>query len=208
MKLTRLPIFLGLFTVTLLGTGIFAVLYDPPVRARGDVTLGPESASVVVTELADFRCRFCQELSVGAVQQLIDEFVEPGHVQLRFQHLPILGPASVEAAEASECAAAQGQFWEFYDYVYGNWGTDVFGNLNLKRVAGEIELDTRDFNRCLDTHKMLRYVEADQAEAEALGFNQTPIIVIGNKVLIGLREYDEYKTVIREELAAAGVAVN
>ncbi len=133
--------------------------------------------------------------------------MEPGHAQLRFHQLPILagGP---EVAEAAECAAAQGHFWEFYDYTFENWNANTFTNLGLKDAAETIGLDTREFNRCLDTHQMRDYVESDLESAQEAGFTSTPIIVIGQTVLPGLRDYEEYRQVTIDELARAGVTVN
>ena len=102
----------------------------------------------------------------------------------------------------------QGHFWEFYDYTFENWSQETFGNLGLKRTAEMIGLDTRDFNRCLDTGEMKDYVQADWDSALELGFDSTPVIVIGDTVLRGFREYDEYRQVTIDELAKVGVTVN
>ena len=128
-------------------------------------------------------------------------------MQLRFHQLPILSDGP-EAAEAAECAAVQGHFWEFYYYTFENWGQETFGNLGLKDTAEAIGLDTRDFNRCLDTGEMKDYVEEDWNKALADGFSSTPTIVIGDTVLRGFLEYEVYREATLDELARAGVTVN
>lgn len=141
-------------------------------------------------------------------RQIIEEYVDRGLVRIEYRHLAILGDQSIEAAEASECAAAQGRFWDFYDHVFETWGTETFGNLNLKRGAETLGLDSRDFVRCLDTRQMLTYVEQDAELAASLGIDSTPSILINDRPIIGLQDYEVYRQVIDEELAKAGVAVN
>ena len=40
-------------------------------------------------------------------------------IRLVFKHLPTLGPESVAAAEAAQCANAQGKFWPYHDALLG-----------------------------------------------------------------------------------------
>ena len=44
-----------------------------------------------------------------------------GEVRFVYRHFAFLGEESVWAAEASECAAEQGKFWEYHDILYENW---------------------------------------------------------------------------------------
>ena len=62
---------------------------------------------------------------------------------MAYVHYPILGPDSMTAAEASECAASAdaSQFWDYHNLLYAKQGIG-FTRENLVALAGEMGLDT------------------------------------------------------------------
>ena len=40
--------------------------------------------------------------------------------------VPLNGPDSVLAAEASYCADDQGKYWEYHDILYNNWAGEQY----------------------------------------------------------------------------------
>lgn len=98
-----------------------------------------------------------------------------------WRHLAFLGPESLWAAEASECAREQGRFWEFYDKLFEEQrgrNSGAFRKENLKRFARELGLDEAAFAECLDSGRYRDLVLAERRQAERLGIRATPTLVL------------------------------
>jgi protein-disulfide isomerase len=72
---------------------------------------------VIVIEYGDFECPHCKK-AVGAVKLLMARFGD--HVCFALRSFPLEGvhPHALLAAEAAECAAAQGKFWPMHDLLF------------------------------------------------------------------------------------------
>ena len=72
--------------------------------------------------------------------------------------------ASIQAAEAAQCAHNQGRFWVYHAQLYeqpGGLGID-----RLREYADNIELDLEEFNHCLDEAKCVKKLKLICAELE------------------------------------------
>lgn len=112
--------------------------------------------------------------------------IDQGKVQFTYKHLVVVGQESQWAAEASECAADQGKFWAFHDYLFShqkgeNQGT--FSLANLKKFAVTLGLDSQKFNTCLDTHQYKEKVGEARPEAQKLGLPGTPSFTVNGKFI-------------------------
>ena len=111
---------------------------------------------------------------------------------------------SRRAAEASECANQQGQFWPYHDYIFTHQngeGQGAFSDANLKAFAETLGLDAAKFNTCFDTRATAKMVELDEALARSLGINQTPTILINGKVVS-----DPLNTTLLQQMLDAALA--
>jgi protein-disulfide isomerase len=96
------------------------------------------------------------------LSRIRSEYVNAGKVRFVYKHFAILGPESNRSAEASECAAEQGQFWDFHDVVFADQVTN-HSSLDadqLVKLAGTVGLDTTTFRECLDAGRCNRWVYA------------------------------------------------
>src|SRR3954464_1908378 len=84
-----------------------------------DHNLGPSHAAVTVVEYGDFECPNCKQ-AAAAVKLLLDRFT--GKVRFVFRHFPLedVHSHALHAAEAAECAGAQGRFWPMHDRLFDN----------------------------------------------------------------------------------------
>ena len=71
----------------------------------------------------------------------------------------------------------------------------------LKGYAAELELDTGQFDACLDSSRFAAEVQADVAEGSTAGVDSTPTFFINGRPLIGALPFSEFQRVIEEELA-------
>ena len=112
---------------------------------------------------------------------IVEEFVDTGQVRLVSRHFAFLGPESLRAAEASECAADQGAFESFSVLLYANQrgrNAGGFADPMLNAFAQVIGLDADDFATCLSSGRHRDDVERDRADADAIGVDHTPTVFV------------------------------
>ncbi len=133
---------------------------------------GPASATVTVTEYADFQCPACAAAYTLINQPLLAKY--GSSIRFEFMHFPLrqLHANAFEAAQAAECAADQGKFWEFVDIDYTNQ-KDLSSSM-LRTWAKTLSLDTDLFDRCVKSGIKGDTVMEDFAQGEKLGVQGTP----------------------------------
>lgn len=123
-------------------------------------------------------------------------------MRLGYRHFAFLGPESLWAAEASECAAEQGKFWEYHDLLFARHGGEnlgAFSKDNLKKFAVELKLNSTTFNACLDSGKHATTVELETGFLDSLGIQSTPTFLINRQVVPGALPFEQFKEVIESE---------
>lgn len=71
---------------------------------------------------------------------------------------------------------------------------------NLKKIAKELKLDTKKFNKCLDEDVKKNLVKKDADYGSSLGVQGTPGFFINGKFLAGAFPYQYFKEIIDKEL--------
>ncbi|MDP4031932.1 MAG: DsbA family protein [Pseudorhodobacter sp.] len=167
--------------------------------------LGDKNAKVTVIEFADFRCPFCERYFTDTKQQLIKDYVDTGKVKFAFRHYAFLGPASTMAASATECANAQGKFWEFHDYLFKNQppesDTSMYTIDNLTKSAQSLGIKAEDFRSCLSSDKYAQAITTDFKDGQTAGVTGTPATFINGQLLSGAVPYAQIKALVDQELA-------
>jgi len=178
------------------------------------IVLGDADAPITIVEVSDYQCPFCGKFSLESGKQLREEYVRTGKAKMVMMDLAFLGSESVQAAQAARCAGDQEEYWAYHDklfsYIWDNYyakgenGENVgaFSDDNLKLFAEELELDTEQFNKCLDSEKYIGAVESDYNAAQKLLGDRlsTPSIFIGDKLIQGAQPYETFKQAIEEAL--------
>jgi protein-disulfide isomerase/rhodanese-related sulfurtransferase len=174
---------------------------DRLVRPDSHVFGNPQAA-VTVVEFGDFECPLC-----GREEEVTKEIRTKyaGQIRFVFRQFPLthIHRFSERMAEASECAADQGKFWEAVDKIYSRQ-TDATDE-GLMRDAAEIGLDQAKFKQCLDSGATAERVKRDHDDGKALGVNATPTFFFGRQAVADAPDFDEFSRLIDEQLAAAGV---
>jgi protein-disulfide isomerase len=111
-------------------------------------------------------------------------------------------PQARPAAEAANCANAQGKFWEYNAKLFAN--QSALGDDKLKEYAKEIGLDTAKFDQCLAEKPFRAAIDKDIADASKVGVNGTPAFFINGRMLSGAQPFEKFKEVIDDELSAKG----
>lgn len=173
---------------------------------KDDVVLGDLDAPVTLIEYSDFQCPFCGRFFSQSEPKIREEYVKTGQVKFVYRHFAFLGPESLAAANAAECAKDQGKFWQYHDELFNSEILDsTENNNNLSRsfflsLARKVGLNETDFSSCLDQNKYENKIQNDYAVAQKLGVNSTPTVFVNNKKLVGALPYAQFKAEIEAEL--------
>lgn len=172
----------------------------------GDPYRGDPGAGLVVVEVSDFQCPFCQR-HTGETQPRLDEaYVDTGRILWVFKHLPLpIHPQAVDAAVAAECAGDQGSFWPMHDLLFETaerWAVDSPGSV-LTDLAVELGLDQASFSACLESRTALERVLLDTNDLSGIiGSTPTFIIIQDGRagVIEGARPLEDFVTFFEEVL--------
>jgi len=149
-----------------------------------DHVRGPENAKITIVEYSDFDCPFCKVFHQSMLQVLE---TYPNDVRWVFRHAPILQlhPNAPAMANASECAAVQGKFWEFTDVVFaeapGSSGA-ILSNVELYATKAGIA-DIEAMQKCIVANEFTKKVQADLEDGMQAGSKQfgTPFNMVITK---------------------------
>lgn len=179
-----------------------------PAQAAGPVDVvvtsddhvrGGENAKVTIVEYSDFECPFC-EAAYPTIKQVMDTYGDD--VRIVYRHFPLSFHAQAQkSAEASECAADQGKFWEYHDMVFENQALISGGVTQFKKWAADLRLNTTRFNSCLDSGEKADEVTDDMNSGVALGVSGTPGFFINGISVVGAQPFSSFKQIIDQELA-------
>ena len=106
--------------------------------------LGSPKAKVTMIQFEDLQCPICADYQREGFPGVVDEYVKPGKVKLRFVGMDFLGPDSTKALSYTLAAGEQGKLWQFADSLYANQGAENSGWVTdslLESIAGDLGLD-------------------------------------------------------------------
>jgi len=164
---------------------------------------GNDDAPVTMIEFSDFKCPYCGRFSTETLPRLREQYINTGQVRFAYKHFAILGPESNRIAEATECAAEQGQFWEYHDQIFAGQ-TSTFNDANLTDLAGELGLDTTAFGECLASGRYTNQIQRESQAVSAMGMRGTPGFLINGVFVSGAQPFEAFQQVIEEQLQAGG----
>jgi predicted DsbA family dithiol-disulfide isomerase len=164
-----------------------------------DNILGQKNSSVVIRVFSDFECPYCEKFDKEVMNTLGKKL--PAGVRLEFHQFPLesIHPRARAAAEASECAADQGQFWGFHDAVFADraWTQSQTPQTFFLEVAQKLGLKTGEFESCVSTHKHKAKVDAGLQSGQRAGVNGTPSVFVN-----GYKLENPYDPVAIEKMIA------
>ncbi len=167
----------------LIGRGEAIVDLAEPVDPERDHIRGPAEADVTLVEYGDLECPYCGQAEM-VIRELLSDF---GDLRYVWRHLPLndVHPHAQLAAEASEAAGAQGQFWEMHDLMLSH--QDALTLKDIIGYANELGLDIERFKEHLRKRKGAAHIAEDVESADMSGVSGTPSFFIN-----GHRHQDAY----------------
>jgi len=166
------------------------------VNAGNSPVRGPANAPIELIEFADFECPYCLQAS-PTVHKVLETYGE--RIRFVYRNFPLQNhPHARPAAEAAQCANAQGQFWAFHDRLFADPGK--LSDAELKQTAAALGLNAPQFNKCVDDRKFQSVVETDAQAGTDAGVTGTPAFFINGRPLSGAQPFEAFKRIIDEEL--------
>jgi protein-disulfide isomerase len=153
----------------------------PEIQVQDHVE-GSNSARVTLMEYGDFECPYSAE-AVTTVQALQARLGE--NLRFVFRHFPLVHkhPHAFRAAEVSEAAGQQYQFWPMYHMLFAY--QDALSDSDLFRYAEDLDLEMTQFTREMIEHTHASRVQGDREHAERSGVTGTPTFFINGVLYEG-----------------------
>ena len=176
------------------------VFLDPPrtkIDGADGPARGPVQAPVTIVEFSDFQCPYCARVT-PTLKQIQDRYKDK--VRLVFKDFPLdIHKDATKAAEAGQCAAEQGKFWEVHDRMF--LAQQKLQADSLKAMARDAGLDANTFAACLDSGRTASRIRESVAYGQRHGVSATPAFFINGRFLSGAQAFDRFAEVIDDELA-------
>ena len=216
---THWSVWIGLPVVFLLGLGLGWIIWgssaavsapvvqgaDTATRYKvsvdDDPSIGPADAPVTIVEFSDYQCPYCIRWEQTVYKRLMEAY--KGKIRFVYRDLPLttVHPNAQSAAEAADCAGAQGYYWQFHDALFSEkYG---LGMQAYDQYASDLKLDMTAFESCIADQRFKEEVDADTNAAASVGAVSTPTFFINGLAVVGAQPYEVFQQIIDQELAAA-----
>jgi cyclophilin family peptidyl-prolyl cis-trans isomerase len=113
----------------------------------------------------------------------------PEDVRLVYRHFPLasIHDKALLAAQASEAAGKQGQFWELHDLLFerqAEWKDFAVADFETWLVdkAGELGLDTARFQTDLNSEELVKLASQSWERGQEIGMPGTPFLLIDYQI--------------------------
>jgi protein-disulfide isomerase len=150
-------------------------------------TLGSPSAPVTVTEYGDLVCPICKDFALSSENQLIANEVRSGKVKIVYKALETASQTAnnsmfVPSQVAALSAGEQKLGWNYIELFYHEQGDETTSYVTdnyLNGLAGQIPgLSYSKWTSDRQSSTLSSQVSADEASAQAAGYDSTPTIII------------------------------
>lgn len=152
---------------------------------------GAKDGDVVLVEFFDYACGFCRK-SNPDVDRLLRE--DP-KLKVVWRELPVLGPDSEAAAQASLAAAGAGRFRAFHDHLFAAGRPDLEAVAAAQQAAGITQQQVAEMRA---SPRARGEIARNYELARSVNVSGTPAFVVGDKVLQGAVGYEALKAAIAE----------
>ena len=167
-----------------------------------DCLQGMLNASVVLVMYGDYECSQSADVYrlIKVIQQRLNADFGDNYLCFIFRHFPQIQihPHAQHAAEASEAAAAQGQFWQMHDMLCTH--SQELGNGYLVEYANNLGLDISRF-----LHDLSKQVHVDRIDKDIESGLQSGVTTAPALFINGIRYRDRWNI---DRLIAAIVNLN
>jgi protein-disulfide isomerase len=170
------------------------ILFDD----AGDPVMGNPDGGLVIYEFSDYNCGYCKRV-FEPIQQILQD---DGDIRFVIKEFPILSQSSLVAAQAGIAAEKQGKFANFHINMMTYRGKVT--TQSIMDAATEANIDIDQLKTDMASPAIAGIIARTRQAAEALQLTGTPALVIGDTVVRGAIDIDEFRRLITAERAKQG----
>jgi protein-disulfide isomerase len=170
-------------------SGLDGIKLKPAVTSTIDTANGSaitfdNGAATTIDVWEDSQCPVCK-LFEDANGEYIESLVREKKANVRYHVLSFLGDESVRAANASFCAADEGQFLDFHKAIYAVQSSvensGFWSNETLVEIGKKIGITSTTFENCVTKGSKVDLVQANADSMSKFGVQGTPTVFINGK---------------------------
>lgn len=156
------------------------------VDLAGRPARGPEKADITLVAFSDFTCSYCQQAAF-TVENLLRRY--PEQIRFVFKQIPNADAGRL-ASQWFLAGMSQNpeKAWQFYALMFDGQARYLADPMAvLREMAAKAGLDVKQLEADLKTQGKAidAIIDADIAEAKAMGFHGTPYFLVNNLVIRG-----------------------
>lgn len=195
------------------GAALSAPASPTSVALADGRSLGKADAPVTLDVWSDFQCPACGQFAETVAPALVRDYVTPGTLRIVYHDAAFQGARaggsydeSVEAGAGARCAADQGRYWPFHDWLFANQSGEnkgAYADARLRAIAVAAGLDVTAWDACRATGKEQAAVRAETAQGVAKGLNATPTMYLNGQTIVGLHSAAD----LGQQIKAAAAAI-
>ena len=170
-------------------SGLDGIKLKPAVTSTIDTANGSaitfdNGAATTIDIWEDSQCPVCK-LFEDANGEYIESLIREKKANVRYHVLSFLGDESVRAANASFCAADEGQFLDFHKAIYAVQSSvensGFWSNETLVQIGKKIGITSTKFEDCVTKGSKVDLVQANSDSMSKFGVQGTPTVFINGK---------------------------
>jgi protein-disulfide isomerase len=176
----------------------------PPPQARnvdpGDgPALGGKKPKVTIVEWSDFQCPYCGRVE-PTLKQVLDTYKDDVRIVWRNEPLSF-HPNAMPAAKAAMAAAKQGKFWQMHDLMFAH--QQELSDAKYAEWAMQLGLNFARWQTDKESPEIAAQIQKDSTYGQSVGADGTPSFFINGKFISGAMPFENFKTVIDEQIKKA-----
>jgi len=152
--------------------------------ANGSAITFDNGAATTIDVWEDSQCPVCK-LFEDANGEYIESLIREKKANVRYHVLSFLGDESVRAANASFCAADEGQYLDFHKAIYAVQSSvensGFWSNETLVEIGKKIGITSTKFVDCVTKGSKVDLVQANSDSMSKFGVQGTPTVFINGK---------------------------
>ena len=166
---------------------------------------------MTLIQFEDLQCPICKRYQQEGFREIVEQYVRPGKIKLRFVGLAFIGQDSEKALHYVLAAGAQGKLWQLADALYANQGDENSGWVTdelLEQLSGALGLDYAKLRSDADGAAVRQQASSMASEAEQREVPGTPwfFVQVGNGEPYEVRpssfEIGEFSSILDDALAS------
>lgn len=167
-------------------------MQSPPVALATDHMRGNPNAAHTVIVYMDYQCPYCAQLH-GAMRSLMPET----NARWIYRHFPLAShPLAQPAAEAAECAGAQGKFWEYTDRLFEP-DINLQDSTSFTEIASSLGLQMQSFEACVSSGQFQGRIAEQREDGIRRRVSGTPAFYIDGRRFDGMIPIDQMRSALK-----------